>query len=119
MGKQFEQHLSRRIMGEDGYWLYFCRICGTYLNEKQFYNSQKSKWGIDSRCKIHYKKTKEDIDPEMDYLKLDALTEEDFIETQKLLERMGYKFCEGCPSVHEQFMERVKNKKRNNGNEIH
>lgn len=108
--KEFEQYLSRRIMTEDG-WVYFCRGCGQYHPETEFYHSKKSKWGIDSRCKIHYKKTKEELDPEMDYLKLDALSENDFIETQKFLERLGYKFGPGQPSVHSQFMERVKNKK--------
>lgn len=112
--KEFEQYLSRRIMGEEG-WLYFCRGCGQYHPETDFYHSKKSKWGIDTRCKIHYKKSKEPVDKDMEYLNLDPLTEQDFIDTQKLLERIGYKFGPGEPTVHEQFMAKRMNKNKDNG----
>jgi hypothetical protein len=105
--KQFEQYLSRRILGNDGSWLFFCRVCGMYLPENQFYKSKEGKWGLDSRCKIHYTRKDDDDDPDMDYLKLNPISETDFIETQKLLERLGYQFGQG-ESVHEQFLKRHK-----------
>ena len=52
--KQFEYHLSRRMISEQGGFIYFCRQCGVYLPEEQFYKSKESKWGLDSRCKIHH-----------------------------------------------------------------
>jgi len=104
MKKQFEQYLSRRIMTENG-WAFFCRICGEYKPETNFYNSNKTKWGIDNKCKEHYTK-KEDDDKEMDYIKFNPLKETDFIESQKLLERMGYKFGPHQPSISEQFNKR-------------
>jgi len=43
----------------------------------------------------------------MEYLKLNPITEEDFIELKKFLTKLGY--CYDCgKSVHEQFMERHK-----------
>ena len=62
--KQFEQYLSRRMMGETG-WVYFCRQCGLYLPEGNFYKSKDSKWGLDSRCKIHHSRKDEDDDKEI------------------------------------------------------
>lgn len=103
MGKQqFQQYLSRRILTKDG-WCFFCRICGTYLPETDFYKSKNSNWGIDTRCKLHY--GKKETDDDMDYLKLDPLKEKDFIDTQKLLQKMGYKFGTD-KSIHEQFIEK-------------
>lgn len=101
--KQFQQYLSRRMMGENG-WTYFCRQCGTYLPEKDFYKRKDMPWGMDASCKIH-SKDKSSPDPEMDYLKLNALTEQDFIDTQNFLKKIGY--CFGCgKTVHQQFMEK-------------
>jgi hypothetical protein len=43
----------------------------------------------------------------MDYFKLNSLTENDFVQTQIILEKMGYKF--GIEeSVHEQFLKKYK-----------
>ena len=44
----------------------------------------------------------DDDDPEMKYLKLDPLKEEDFKNTQELLTVLGYKFDNGI-TIHEQF----------------
>lgn len=108
--KQFQQYLSRRILGESGF-MYFCRICGQYKPENDFYKSKEGGWGIDTKCKEHYTRKEENDDPEMDYLKLNPLKESDFIETQKLLESMGYDFSTGV-SIHEQFLERHKLNKK-------
>ncbi len=48
--KKFEELLSRRIMGEQG-WEFFCRLCGKYQPEQQFYKKKGGKWGLDSKCK--------------------------------------------------------------------
>lgn len=101
--KQFEQYLSRRMMGETG-WVYFCRTCGLYLPEEQFYKSKDSKWGLDSRCKIHHSRRDPDDDGEMAYLKLNPITEQDFIDTQVLLEKLGYFFT--GETIHTQFKKR-------------
>ena len=103
--KQFEQYLSRRMMGETG-WVYFCRQCGEYLPEGQFYKSKESKWGLDSRCKIHHSRKDIDDDGEMSYLKLNPISETDFIETQQFLQRIGYTFS--GESVNEQFLKKYK-----------
>jgi len=101
--KEFESYLSRRMWTEDGV-VYFCRICGDYLPEDQFYKRNDTPFKIDSRCKIHYSKKDPDDDGSMDYIKFDALTEDDFIDTQITLEKMGYKIGKEHPTVHEQFM---------------
>lgn len=104
--KQFQQYLSRRILGDNGFQ-YFCRICGEYKPENDFYKSKESIWKVDTKCKIHYTRKEKDDDPEMDYLKLNPLKENDFVETQKLLERMGYDFSTG-ESIHDQFLKKHK-----------
>jgi len=116
MSKEFEKYLSRRMMGDSG-WMFFCVQCGMYKDESEFNKNEKTNWGLASSCKVHkrgYRNRKkglstgyieEEEDNEMDYLKLTPLTEDDFIETQKTLERMGYTFGQG-KTVHEQFMEK-------------
>ena len=93
------------MMGETG-WVYFRRQCGFYLPETQFYKSKEGKWGLDSRCKTHYTRKEEDDDPEMNYLKLNPITEDDFIGTQKILERLGYTFT--GETVNQQFLKKYK-----------
>jgi hypothetical protein len=104
MRKNFEKHLNLRIMGKDG-WLYFCRQCGDYLPFNNFYKRKNTPWGIDSTCKNHGKKLKIDYDADMEYLKLNPITENDFIEMRDFLTKLGYDF-NGDKSVHEQFMEK-------------
>jgi hypothetical protein len=112
MGK-FEKQLSRRILSEDG-WMFFCRICGKYQPETDFYKKKDSKWGIDSKCKLHYQRNnKEDEDKSMEHLKLDPIKEEDFKNVQELLELMGYTF-NGKKTIHEQFVEKNKLKLKQN-----
>lgn len=96
-------------MTDEG-WMYFCNTCGVYKPENSFYRRKASrKFGLDTRCKIHFNKTtKEDI--EMRYLNLHSLQPRDWEESQAVLERLGYVFCPDCPSVHQQFMEKHKNK---------
>jgi len=103
MGKeQINFNLRRRMLTHIG-WEYFCRNCGTYLPETNFYKSKTGPFKISTQCKIHYsKKTKDDSD-EMDYLKLDPIQDTDFYGTQDLLERLGYKFGVDVPPVWIQF----------------
>jgi len=101
---QFEKYLSRRLLTEQG-WVYFCRICGEYKPENQFYKRSDTPYKIDSRCKEHYTRKNNDDDGEMDYLKLNPLTEDDFIETQRFLERIGYSYNSDKP-IWKQFNER-------------
>ena len=104
--KQFEYHLSRRMLGDNGYWLFFCRGCGTYLPETEFYKNKTNRWGLDSRCKIHHSRRDADDDGEMSYLKLNPITEEDFIETQEFLQKIGYTFT--GETVNQQFLKKYK-----------
>ena len=99
--KKFELYLSRRIMGPNG-WMFFCRLCGKYVDEEQFYHKKGGKWGLDAKCKIHYTRTTEEDDPEMSYLKLDPIKESDFKNVQELLVCLGYTFT-GQTTIHEQF----------------
>ena len=104
MSKRFEQHLNLRIMGKDG-WLYFCRQCGDYLPANQFYKRNGTTWGYNSSCKNHGQSVKTEYDPEMEYLKLNPITEKDFIDMRKFLTLLGY--CVDCDkSIHEQFMDK-------------
>jgi len=105
--KKFELYLSRRMILPDGNWGHFCRLCGKYVAEEHFYKKKDSKWGLDSKCKLHYQRNSEDDDPEMKYLKLDPIREEDFKNTAELLSSLGYKFDIGI-SIHEQFCEKHK-----------
>ena len=99
-------NLSRRMMTDEG-WVYFCNVCGEYKGKKQFYSRSKAPFKIDTKCKIHNKKQLED-DAEMKYLNLHGVRKEQFDEAQLVLERLGYLFCDGCPSVHQQFLKKHK-----------
>ena len=114
---QLENNLKRRMWRDDGVY-YFCRICGDYLHESSFYKSTKGPFKIDTKCKIHYSRKDEDDTGEMDYLKLNPLSDNDFKGAQELLERLGYTFGGDSPPVHIQFNQRHKNnlKSNNNGN---
>jgi hypothetical protein len=103
----FQQQLSRRIMGEDGLWLVFCRTCGKYKPETEFYKKKKNAWGVDSRCKIHFNRKEKDEDKSNDHLKLNPLTEDDFRQTQMLLQKLGYRF-DTDESIHIQFLKKHK-----------
>ncbi len=105
MGKeQINSNLRRRMMTEDG-WIYFCRNCGTYLPETNFYKSKTGPFKISTQCKLHYSKKdkNESDDIEMEYLKLDPIQDEDFQGVQRLLETLGYEFGVDIPPVHIQF----------------
>lgn len=104
MGKeQINMNLRRRMLGDDGFFYYFCRNCGTYLPETNFYKSKTGPFKISTQCKLHYGKKNKDESDEMDYLKLDPIQDSDFYGTQDLLERLGYKFGIDVPPVHIQF----------------
>jgi hypothetical protein len=106
MGKeQINSNLRRRMLGDDGFFYYFCRNCGTYLPEINFYKSKTGPFKISTQCKLHYSKKdkNESDDIEMEYLKLDPLQDEDFQGVQRLLETLGYKFGVDTPPVWIQF----------------
>jgi len=105
-------NLSRRVMSESGVWYHFCNVCGEYKPESEFYKKSKNPFRLDTKCKIHHKK-KQPIDPEMSYLNLHAVQKSDFVQAQVLLESIGYYYCDGCPSVHEQFMKKNEDKWQN------
>ena len=100
--EQIQTNLKRRMMLDNG-WNYFCRICGTYLPEQNFYKSKTGLFKIDTRCKLHYEKKDKEETNEMDYLKLDPLSDNDFEGAQRLLETLGYKFGIEHPPIHQQF----------------
>jgi hypothetical protein len=104
MKKQFVKQLGRRMMSESG-WVYFCRICNNWRPAEDFYKKKDTPYGIDSRCKIHLSRKDKDDDGMMDYFRLDALTEDDFTNTQKVLEGLGYEFNTN-KTVHQQFCEK-------------
>lgn len=109
MGKeQINFNLKRRMLNADGFFYYFCRNCGTYLPETNFYKSKTGPFKISTQCKLHYSKKdkNESDDIEMEYLKLDPIQDEDFQGVQRLLETLGYEFGVDIPSVHNQFLKR-------------
>ena len=96
-------YLKRRMLTDDG-WVYFCRMCGKYIPQSQFYKSSKTPFGIDTKCKLHYSHKKDEkVDKDMDYLKLNPISDEDFIGTQRLLENLGYSFGPNELPIYEQF----------------
>lgn len=97
------RYLKRRIMGADGNWHLFCRLCGEYKPETEFYNSKGTPFGKTYKCKIHYLKNTEEISNEFDYLKLNPITDKDFIETEKVLLTLGYKIGPGELPIWRQF----------------
>jgi len=106
MGQEkIKNSLNRRMWREDGVY-YFCRICGDYQLEENFYKSKRGPFKIDTKCKIHYTKREQGDEGEMDYLKLSPLTDDDFTGAQALLEKMGYSFTSGSPSVYQQFIKK-------------
>ena len=105
---KIEKNLKRRMWREDGVY-YFCRICGTYLNENNFYKSTRGPFKIDTKCKLHYTSKDKDDDGEMNYLKLNPLTDSDFEGAQRVLETLGYSFDMDSPPIHIQFNQRHKN----------
>lgn len=102
--KPFEKQSSRRIWSDEGV-LYFCNICLKYLPEDNFYNRKDSKWGKESRCKLHFTRKSKDEDKDLEYIKLNPLKESDVKETREVLERMGYDLNSDEP-VHVQFLKR-------------
>jgi len=102
---EFDKYLSRRIMGESG-WMYFCRICGQYLPEDNFYTDEKNTFGKKYTCKKHFNRRSEDDDNSMKHLNLGKLKESDFLETQILLTNLGYRFDRESPPVWIQFNEK-------------
>lgn len=99
---EFDEYLNRRMLTESG-WVYFCRICGEYKPEGEFYHRRDTSFGKDSRCKLHYTKRDKNDDNEDNHLKFSPLTKSDFVGAQKLLESLGYKFGKNEISVHQQF----------------
>ena len=74
-----------------------------YKLETEFYKSKHNPFGITYKCKLHFNKN-EGRDSEMDYLKLQPVTEEDYLQTKSLLEKLGYTFGPNQLPVWEQFL---------------
>ena len=103
MGKtRIQTFQNRRIWKEDGIYL-FCRSCGDYKLESEFYNSKDTPFGKTYKCKLHYDKTYYDDDTDTEYLKMSPITDFDFEETERVLKDLGYKFGPGELPVWKQF----------------
>jgi hypothetical protein len=100
--KKIESFLNRRMLTDSG-WNYFCRLCGEYKHESQFYNSKDTPFGKTYKCKVHYIKDKEPPDPEYDYLKMNPISDRDFVETERILKTLGYKIGPDELPVWRQF----------------
>ena len=100
--KRIESFLSRKLWREDGIY-YFCRLCGDYKHEDEFYNSVHTPFGKTYKCKIHFVKDKSDNDPEMEHLKMNSITDSDFQQTEVVLKNLGYKFGPNELPVWKQF----------------
>ncbi len=100
---RIDRFLKKRIMGSDGNWRLFCRLCGEYKSENEFYNSKHTAFGKTYKCKIHYLKNDEPIDPEFDYLKMNPIKDEDFQQTEIVLQNLGYKIGPNELPIWRQF----------------
>lgn len=105
MDNSLDKYERRRIMGVNG-WLYFCRQCGDYFPYKDFHKRKNSYWGINASCKKHNKvQDKVEDSDDMSHLKLQPITEDDWVQVRSLLKSLGY--CYDCgKSIHQQFMDR-------------
>lgn len=103
MTSRIDTFLKRRIMGSDGTWHLFCRMCGEFKPETDFYNSKDTAWGKTHKCKLHYKEAKEPKDDEMDYIRLSPIRESDFEGVERLLKMLGYKIGPDELPVYKQF----------------
>lgn len=108
MSNSLDKYERRRVMGKDG-WLYFCRQCGDYFPYKDFHKRKNTYWGINASCKKHHKVNKvqkSSLEKEdVSHLKLQPITEDDWVQVRVLLKRLGY--CYDCgKTIHQQFMER-------------
>ena len=101
--ERMEKFLNRRMMGADGNWHLFCRMCGEYKPETEFYNSKDTPWGKTHKCKIHYKVEKEEVDEEMSYFRLSPITDSDFEGVERLLTMFGYKIGPDELPIWKQF----------------
>jgi len=95
-----KEYLNRRIWDKDNGLSYFCSICGQYKPEKDFYKSKTKKWGVETRCKIHFSSRDKDDDRNDSHLKFTRLTETDFTQARHLLQLLGY---DTSKDVNEQF----------------
>ncbi len=103
MDSKVDNYLKRRIWKADGVY-YFCRMCGDYMKDSAFYPDKNKNFGVSYTCKLHTKKEKKtEEDKDFDYLKMSRITDNDFDETQRLLENLGFRFGHGELPVHEQF----------------
>lgn len=103
VSKRIDNLLSRRFIGPNGSWYLFCRLCGEYKPETEFYNSKTGKFGKTYKCKQHYQKKTEEIDTEFNYLNLNPITDNDFIETEKVLQKLGYSIGPNELPIWKQF----------------
>lgn len=92
--------INKRIWDKDHGVSYFCPICGKYKPEKEFYKRKNSKWGVESKCRIHFSKRDKDDKGENDHIKFSRLTEKDFVGARKLLQQLGY---DTTKDIHSQF----------------
>lgn len=100
--------VNRRIWHAEWGLSYFCSICGEYLPEKNFYTSKRNKWGVETRCKLHFTKKDPDEDFDTTHLKFSKVTEKDFIGAREILKSLGYDTTDPHHSIHQQFMEKYK-----------
>jgi hypothetical protein len=100
-----KEFINRRIWDKNDGVSYFCSICGKYKPEKEFYKSKKNKWGVETRCRLHFTKRDKDDDRNDHHLKLSRVTEKDFIGARELLQQLGY---DTTKDVHQQFKNKHK-----------
>jgi len=106
--KIMDELINRRIWDKDRGLCYFCTICGAYQPQKQFYKSNRTKWGVHTSCKIHHTKKEKDDDGSSDHLKFTKVKEEDFIGARNLLKKLGYDTTDPHNSIHQQFLDKHK-----------
>jgi hypothetical protein len=100
--KKINSYLNRRIWREDGTY-YFCRLCGDYKHENEFYNSKHTPFGKTYKCRIHYSKTGDAVDDESEHLKMNPITDSDFEGAETVLKNLGFTFGPGELPVWKQF----------------
>lgn len=100
--KKMQSFLNRRMLSENG-WLLFCRLCGEYKLESEFYNSKTTPFGKTYKCKEHYQKSTTETSDEFDYLKMNPISDKDFEGTEKVLKSLGYKIGPDELPIWKQF----------------
>ncbi len=126
MGRHIEPR--KRILGNEGEWLYTCRECKNWFPAEQLGSNKALPYGVASICKPCNKKYRQTYNDKREskipkrynkefgtrfienigkVVMFQYLSDEDYDETLEFFERIGY---DKSKSIHEQFINKIEDK---------